>query len=65
MNEFVNRQIFEVAKDQAKHAPIHSAHEGYAVILEELDEFKAEELIAEGIVLLQQAELRLRHPEAR
>lgn len=29
----------ELARARAKHAPIHSAHEGYAVILEELDEF--------------------------
>jgi hypothetical protein len=29
----------EVARARAKHAPIHSLHEGYAVLLEELDEF--------------------------
>ncbi len=28
----------ELARAMAKHAPMHSAHEGYAVILEELDE---------------------------
>lgn len=28
----------EIQKARAKHAPMNSAHEGYAVILEELDE---------------------------
>ena len=28
----------ELHKARTKHAPMHSAHEGYAVILEELDE---------------------------
>jgi hypothetical protein len=28
----------EVMRAQAKHAPMHSGHEGYAVILEELEE---------------------------
>ncbi len=32
----------EVLRAQAKHKPLNSAHEAYAVILEELDEFKAE-----------------------
>ena len=32
----------ELARARAKHAPLNSAHEAYAVILEELDEFKAE-----------------------
>lgn len=32
----------ELEKARAKHAPINSHHEGYAVILEELDEFWAE-----------------------
>jgi hypothetical protein len=32
----------ELARARAQHKPINSAHEGYAVILEELDEFKAE-----------------------
>lgn len=32
----------EVARAEAKHKPMNSAHEGYAVILEELDELKAE-----------------------
>lgn len=29
----------EIQRARAKHKPINSAHEGYAVILEELDEF--------------------------
>jgi len=29
----------EVARAEALHAPINSVHEGYSVILEELDEF--------------------------
>lgn len=33
---------YELQKARAKHADMHSAHEGYAVILEELDELKAE-----------------------
>lgn len=30
--------LHELEKAQRKHAPMHSAHEGYAVILEELNE---------------------------
>jgi len=32
----------ELQAARAKHPPIHSAHEGYAIILEEVDELKAE-----------------------
>lgn len=32
----------ELRRAILKHGPMHSAHEGYAVILEELDELKAE-----------------------
>ena len=32
----------ELARARSQHAPLHSAHEAYAVILEELDEVKAE-----------------------
>lgn len=32
----------ELARARAHHEPLHSAHEAYAVILEELDEFKVE-----------------------
>lgn len=31
----------ELARAEAAHAPMHSAHEGYAVLLEEFDELKA------------------------
>lgn len=37
---FVERVITEVMRARSLHEPINSAHEGYAVILEELDEFK-------------------------
>lgn len=32
----------ELAAARAGHDPIHSLHEGYAVLLEEVDEFKVE-----------------------
>ena len=32
----------ELVRARSRHAPMHSAHEAYAVILEELDEVKAE-----------------------
>jgi hypothetical protein len=33
------REVFaELERAEAKHAPMHGPHEGYAVILEELDE---------------------------
>ncbi len=35
---FVRRVERELVDARGKHSPIHSAHEGYAVILEELDE---------------------------
>jgi len=35
---FLRMVDHEVRRAQAKHAPINSPHEGYAVILEELDE---------------------------
>ena len=38
-HEFLTRVEAEVARARRKHAPIHSSHEGYAVIQEEVDEF--------------------------
>jgi hypothetical protein len=32
----------ELARARAKHQPLNSLHEGFAVILEEMDEFKEE-----------------------
>lgn len=42
INSVLAEICVEVERAEAKHAPMHSAHEGYAVILEELDELKAE-----------------------
>jgi vacuolar-type H+-ATPase catalytic subunit A/Vma1 len=39
MNTFAELQSREIEAARAKHNPINSAHEGYSVILEELDEF--------------------------
>jgi hypothetical protein len=36
---FLEDVAAEVVRARAKHPPINSLHEGYAVILEELDEF--------------------------
>lgn len=36
----IDRIAGEVERARSLHEPINSAHEGYAVILEELDEFK-------------------------
>ena len=36
---FADLQCHEIESARAKHHPINSAHEGYSVILEELDEF--------------------------
>ena len=41
MPDFRALMTEKIKKSREKHEPIHSAHEGYAVILEELDEFKA------------------------
>lgn len=38
MSNFPNLQRQELRRAQSKHPPLKSAHEGYAVILEELDE---------------------------
>jgi len=37
-NEAIAAIQTELGRAQAKHAPMHSVHEGYATILEELDE---------------------------
>lgn len=42
MSKFAELVAKEIAEAREKHPPINSLHEGYAVILEELDEFKAE-----------------------
>jgi hypothetical protein len=42
MCKFANDVAKEQAKARNKHPVIASLHEGYAIILEELDEFKAE-----------------------
>lgn len=39
---FENLVAAELSRARGRHAPINSAHEGYAVILEEIDEFWAE-----------------------
>jgi vacuolar-type H+-ATPase catalytic subunit A/Vma1 len=39
MNTFAELQSREIESARAKNKPINSAHEGYSVILEELDEF--------------------------
>jgi NTP pyrophosphatase (non-canonical NTP hydrolase) len=42
MKSFTERVAEELKRARDGHEPIHSAHEGYAVILEELDEVKEE-----------------------
>jgi hypothetical protein len=37
--DFLGDVAAEIAKARAKHGPMNSLHEAYAVILEELDEF--------------------------
>lgn len=39
---FLDQAKAELLRARAKHAPINSAHEGFAVLLEEVDELKAE-----------------------
>lgn len=39
MNTFVEHVSREIDAARSKHSPINSLHEGYSVILEELDEF--------------------------
>lgn len=44
--DFIDHLLEEVGEElrcaMKKHAPMHSAHEAFAVILEEVDEYKAE-----------------------
>lgn len=42
LQDILNAIGDEVERAELIHAPLNSAHEAYAVILEELDEFKAE-----------------------
>ena len=42
MGDAILEVTAELVKARAKHAPMRGAHEGYAVILEELDELWAE-----------------------
>jgi hypothetical protein len=42
LQSFVSQMADELAVAQSKHQALHSAHEGFAVILEEVDELKAE-----------------------
>lgn len=42
MKTFAQLVAEEVARARATHAPMHSAHEAFAVILEEVEEFKEE-----------------------
>jgi len=39
MSEFTNAVSAELARARALHKPYNSAHEGFAILLEELDEF--------------------------
>lgn len=39
---FPNLAFQELKRARSGHAPMHSAHEAYAVILEKVEEFKAE-----------------------
>ena len=41
IEEFLVDVSLEVKRAMSKHAPMHSLHEAYAVILEEVDELKA------------------------
>lgn len=41
-SQFLTAVQVEVARAREKHAPINSVHEGYAVLLEEVEEFWAE-----------------------
>jgi hypothetical protein len=42
LQTFTMQVADELAVAQSKHPALHSAHEGFAVILEEVDELKAE-----------------------
>lgn len=38
VSEWANRVLAELARARSIHAPMNTAHEGYAVLLEEVDE---------------------------
>ena len=42
LSDIMNEVYEETDNAMSANAPMHSLHEGYAVILEEVDEFKAE-----------------------
>jgi hypothetical protein len=42
IHTFLRQVEQEVNRARRKHPPLHSLHEAYAVLLEEVDEFKAQ-----------------------
>lgn len=48
VDDFLIDVSTEAARAMKKHSPMHSLHEAYAVILEEMDEFKAHVWMKQG-----------------